>query len=241
MESGSAGTIPLLNASRRELLWEAFAANITVCASAVRGSTFPCLRNATAPDLLSSWAAAAAVFPDRFLFVPVIDGPDGLLPDIPSKLHAAGNFSKIPFIAGTVLDEGTDFVSQQIQTTVQLFFFLFAIGNPYPQDAAAGFEQAIEGLFLLYIVDPASGSPFGTGNETSGLSIFYKLAAAIFGDVTFQATRREWMQAAKAAGVTTYGYMFADQNVAAVDPSRGGAYPCSNSPWLCWQPPFDIR
>lgn len=37
---------------------------------------------------------------------PVLDGPQGLYPDLPSRLVKKGHFAKLPFISGTVLDEG---------------------------------------------------------------------------------------------------------------------------------------
>lgn len=223
MESGSATTFPLFNASRRALLWDAFAANTTVCAGVPRGSTFQCLHNATTANLLASWEAAAAVFPDLLPFMPVIDGPDGLLPDLPLDLIAAGHYSKIPFIAGTVLDEGTLFVPQDISVPEELLDVLLSVDSPYPQQFSTQYLQDIETLFGVYSEDPALGSPFGTGNETFGLDPLYKLTSAVFGDMTFQASRQLWIQAAAAAVVPTYGYIFADQNAAAAVPSLGGA------------------
>lgn len=44
---------------------------------------------------------------ELFAWDPTIDGPGGILPDIPSKLLAQGQFARLPFVAGTVLDEGT--------------------------------------------------------------------------------------------------------------------------------------
>ncbi|PIL26547.1 hypothetical protein GSI_12305 [Ganoderma sinense ZZ0214-1] len=224
MESGSAGTLPLFNASRRDLLWDAFAANVSTCAGVLRGSTFPCLRNASASDLLTSWESAISVFPDPFLFVPVLDGPTGLIPDLPSTQLAAGGIPKIPFIAGTVLDEGTAFVPQQLASITDLFNFVLDAVSPYPQTLTTPVQEDVVALLGLYSGDPDSdldGSPFGTGNETFGAGAQYKLAAAMFGDMAFQAPRRAWMQAAAAAGVPAYGYLFADQNAAAADPSLG--------------------
>ena len=231
MESGSASTLPSFTASRRDVVWDTFVANTTECASAAAGSTFACMRNTTTSDLLSSWEAVAAAFPEPFLFVPVIDGPDGLLPDLPSKLLAAGKFSKIPFMAGTVLDEGTDFVPTQISSDAQLEEFIVVADNPFAPSLTLQFQQDVGTLLALYPDNAALGSPFGTGNETFGLSSEYKRAAAMLGDVSFQAPRREWIQAATAAGVTTYGYIFTDQNAAAANPVKGGTYSfCSGSP-----------
>ncbi len=80
----------------------------------------------------------------------------------------------------------------------------------------------------LYPDNPALGSPFGTGNETFGFSSQYKRAAALLGDASFQGPRREWIQAASSAGVTTFGYHFTDQN-AVTTPSKGGMRTLSSS------------
>ncbi|PIL26418.1 hypothetical protein GSI_12175 [Ganoderma sinense ZZ0214-1] len=231
MESGFAGSLPSIDASRGDLLWDAFAANVTVCAGVFRGSTFSCLRNATADALLSSWEAAVEAIPDLFHFVPVIDGPGGLLPDVPSNLLAAGNFSRIPFIAGTVVDEGTDFVPRQISSDLQYPEFVLIAEDPFPEVVTPDFQVSVGTLIALYPDDPAAGSPFGTGNETFGLSSQYKRASAMYGDVSFQAVRRRWIEAATAAGVTAYGYVFADQNVAVADPSKG-VYHASEVPYI---------
>lgn len=80
---------------------------ITACANVTQSDTFSCAQSVDTGTLLTAWQQTAGSFPEPFLFVPVIDGPDGIIPDLPSKLLAAGKFSKIPFIAGTNLDEGT--------------------------------------------------------------------------------------------------------------------------------------
>ena len=225
MESGSSSSLPLFNASRRDLLWDAFTANITGCEGVRRGSTFPCLRNASASELLASWSAAAAVFPDLFLFAPVLDGSSGLIPDLPSKLLAAGRFtSNISLLAGTVLDEGTEFIPQQIFSYYDLLNDFTNAISPYPQVFTAQLESDLAPLLLMYLGDPNLGSPFGTGNETFGAGDLYKVTAALFGDLAFQAPRRAWMEAAVKAGVPAYGYIFADQNAAKADPVLGGMY-----------------
>ena len=88
------------------MVWNAFVSEVPACANATAGDTFACMQSVDTVSLLASWEQVAASFPEPFLFVPVIDGPDGLIPDLPSKLLAAGKFSKIPFIAGTNQDEG---------------------------------------------------------------------------------------------------------------------------------------
>ena len=79
------------------------------------------MQSADTTTLLTAWRETAASFPEPFLFVPVLDGPNGLVPDVPSKLLAEGKFSKIPFIAGTNLDEGESLYSAHLDfSTVEL-------------------------------------------------------------------------------------------------------------------------
>ncbi|KAI1337246.1 Alpha/Beta hydrolase protein [Xylariaceae sp. FL0016] len=46
----------------------------------------------------------------RWPFQPVIDGPGGLIPDLPINSWAAGNVLRIPILTGFNTNEGTDFV-----------------------------------------------------------------------------------------------------------------------------------
>lgn len=200
------------------------------------------MQSADTATLLDAWEQTAASFPQPFLFVPVIDGPDGIIPDLPSKLFAAGKFSNIPFIAGTVLDEGgtlslvadhtthaqcslvapgTDFSPESITTEEEAVQFLLIDDQPFG-DPPPNFEQDVATILQLYPDVPALGSPYGTGNETFGLSSQYKRVAAVLGDASFHAPRRAWTQAASAAGVKTFGYLFDDQK-SVVIPSKGGA------------------
>ena len=235
MESGSTGTLPFFKSTERQDAWDTFVSSIPGCSgTSSAGTSIPCAQNASTATLLSALAKTEVkymAYPYNFLFVPVIDGPGGLLPDTPSTLLAAGNFSKIPFMAGTVLDEGTLFVPQDISVPEELLDVLLSVDSPYPQQFSSQYLQDIETLFGVYSEDPALGSPFGTGNETFGLSSEYKRVAAMLGDMSFQAPWREWIQAATAAGVTTFGYIFTDQNAAAANPVKGGTYSfCSGSP-----------
>ena len=70
------------------------------------GTSIPCAQNASLEDVLSAWELASSLYAGEFLFAPVIDGPNRLIPDLPPKLLSHGKFSKIPFMAGTNLDEG---------------------------------------------------------------------------------------------------------------------------------------
>lgn len=71
------------------------------------GSPFNCLRTVNSSVLLNAFEVSTAPSKQPYPWAPAIDGPGGILPDLPSKLFAAGQFARLPFIAGTNLDEGT--------------------------------------------------------------------------------------------------------------------------------------
>ena len=61
---------------------------------------------ANATDILAALNAtfATGLFP--FQFLPVLDGPGGVVSDSPAKRLSEGSGRQIPLIIGTVLDEG---------------------------------------------------------------------------------------------------------------------------------------
>ncbi|RDB17172.1 Lipase 2 [Hypsizygus marmoreus] len=209
-ESGSAGTALTFNAARREINWQNFVSGVSRCASiATGGNTFGCLRAANSSDILQGLLKSLADAPEKFGFDPTLDGPGGIFPDIPSKLFERGHFARLPFIAGTNLDEGTAFVPPSINASSQIRDSIIANFSP-PIVHPSLLENAADELLRLYPDDPVLGSPFNTGSETFGLSSVFKQASAIDGDINFQAQRRFWMQTASKAGVKTFGYLFTE-------------------------------
>ncbi|KAH9916610.1 extracellular triacylglycerol lipase precursor [Epithele typhae] len=223
-ESGSQGTLPFFNATQRQPAWDALTALLPTCAGFAQNDKFACAREASTDALLTAWTQSAAELPAVFLWAPVIDGPDGLIPDLPSRLLAAGKFSKIPFIAGTNLDDGTDFTPHTLNSTTDLEEFLFVANLPFTTTPPETFEADVAELLVLYPDNPALGSPFGSGNNTFGAGLEYKRGAALLGDVAFQEPRRTWIQTASGFGVPTFGYLFTDQNAALANPSLGVAH-----------------
>ena len=67
-------------------------------------NSFACLMTARADDLLIGIVAGLADEP--FPFRPVLDGPGGIVSDLPARRLSRGAGGRVPFIAGTVLDEG---------------------------------------------------------------------------------------------------------------------------------------
>jgi len=208
-ESGSAATAIEFNAERREIDWQNFVSGVPSCASlALTGNTFDCLRQANTSEIFSGVLNALGRAPEEFGFDPTFDGPGGLLPDMASTILNSGNFAKLPFIAGTNLDEGTIFIPQIPLSTSAIRADLIA--NFTPSAVGRGtplLDSTVDQLLQLYPDDPALGSPFNTGDNDFGVPGF-KRSAAISGDVLFQAPRRAWIQAASGQGVKTFGYLF---------------------------------
>ncbi|KAJ7857231.1 extracellular triacylglycerol lipase precursor [Mycena leptocephala] len=206
-ESGSQATLPLYAPERREAGWETFVAGVPSCASLAKsGSTFACLRSANTTEIFQGISSAMAAAIEQFPWEPVIDGPGGLIPDVPSVLFKCGQFARLPFIAGTNLDEGTSFTDPTVNSSVGISESLVAQYSPSASPRAL--DRSILTLLKLYPDIPSLGSPFNTGNETFGLSSQYKRAAAITGDLWLHSQRRFWMETAAHAGVPTFAYLF---------------------------------
>ena len=102
-----AATPLTFKAAHRENDWTNFVGGVAPCAYKVHSSdTFGCLRKATSGDILTGLLAAIKESPELFAFDPTIDGKGGIYPDIASRLLSKGHFARLPFIAGTNLDEG---------------------------------------------------------------------------------------------------------------------------------------
>jgi hypothetical protein len=122
-ESGSQATSALFTPEAREANWQNFVRGVPSCAStATSGSTFGCLRNASSTEIFEGLSVPS---PDLFPWDLVIDGPGGIIPDLPSVLLKGGQFARLPFIAGTNLDEG----SRRICITMTPFTLSIAIGT----------------------------------------------------------------------------------------------------------------
>ncbi|KAJ7118477.1 extracellular triacylglycerol lipase precursor [Mycena crocata] len=206
-QSGSQATAALFTADRREAQWQKFVGGVASCAStATSGATFGCLRDATTAEIFEGLSSSLAAADEVIPWDPVLDGPGGLIPDLPSVLFKRGHFARLPFIAGTNLDEGTAFASPTVNSTEEFFAALVAMSSP--SVSPTRLEDSVNNLLQLYPDIPAVGSPFNTGNETFGLSSQFKRASAIVGDLDFQSQRRVWMETAANAGVSTFGYLF---------------------------------
>ncbi|KAJ7225244.1 esterase 1 [Mycena haematopus] len=231
-ESGYQGTAALFTPARNEADWETFVSGVPSCSDiATSGSTFECLAKANTTEVLQGFSLVSAVSTNLSPWPPVIDGLGGLIPDLPSVLFKRGQFARLPFIAGTVLDEGTTFVSEAINSTEELYEGILSLFSP--ASSPTTLQDSAQTLLQLYPDIPALGSPFGTGNDTFGLSSQFKRAAAIVGDSDFQAQRRLWMETAANAGVKTFGYLFTEPQPI---PSAVGVFHASELVYVFGQP-----
>ncbi|KAJ6571669.1 esterase 1, partial [Mycena capillaripes] len=219
-ESGNAASPSVFEASTRQSDWDNFVRAVPGCGDCKEDS-FTCLQGANSSALLQAMQTAVAKSHEEFPWAPVLDGPKGLLPDLPSVLMEKGKFARVPFIAGTNLDEGTYLTTPLINSTFTIESYLIA-NYTTSTVPAKELKEAVEKLLQLYPDVPALGSPFNTGNATFGLSSQFKRFAAILGDVWFQSQRRVWMQAANKFGVKTYGYLFSDPGAPALAPPTLG-------------------
>ncbi|KAF8134051.1 extracellular triacylglycerol lipase precursor [Mycena galopus ATCC 62051] len=226
-------SLPLFPPERGETDWKNFVKGVASCTDeANTNMAIPCLQNAGTEEIFAGLSAAAAETTVQFTWGPVLDGLGGLIPDLPSVLFARGQFAKLPFISGTNKDEGTIFRPTTINSTEELVERLTTMFNPAVSEA--DLNASIAELLVLYPDDPALGSPFGTGNQTFGLSPVFKRAAAAFTDLYFLALRRFWMETATNTGVATFGYHYTEPE--SVTPPYDGVAHGSDVPYVYGDP-----
>ncbi|KAJ7720798.1 esterase 1 [Mycena metata] len=207
-ESGSAATTAIFSPYKGEGDWQNFVAGVPSC-SQNTSNAIDCLQqtNVNSSEIMAGWNAADAQSSELFLWTPTIDG--ALLPDLPSRIWANGNFSRVPFICGTNLDEGTIFTPARAFNGQIIFDLIMANFSPtVPSVTTSDLQVAAQKIVQLYPNTTDSGSPSSNGNETAGLPPQYERAATIEGDIAFQSLRRSWAQTAAEAGVKVFGYLF---------------------------------
>ncbi|KAJ7704493.1 esterase 1 [Mycena rosella] len=206
-ESGSAASAAVFEAARGESDWQNFVGGVPSCNVS---RTLDCLQTVVDSDeILAGCSAAAAQAQDLFPWIPTLDGPAGLVRALPSAMLASGSFSRLPFIAGTNMDEGTIFTANYAFDGMIIDQIIVSNFSP-PSTSPSDLQIAAQMIVQLYPNVTALGSPFNTGNETFGLSPQHKRAAAIEGDISFQSQRRLWAQTASAQGIPVFCYLFTE-------------------------------
>jgi acetylcholinesterase len=152
-----------------------------------------------AVDAMVSNATAYSTRPWGF----VIDGK--IIPDAPSKMLARGQFARKPFINGDTLDEGTSYPTRTVSTVDEMWTY-FKSDYLNKDSTWLSNNETKTQLLQLYPDDPALGSPFNTGAELFGAGHEFKRASAIYGDIRYQAPRRDWFYTALKHHVPGWAY-----------------------------------
>ncbi|KAE9385802.1 esterase 1 [Gymnopus androsaceus JB14] len=209
-ESGSAASALTYGPLHRQVDWDNFVSGVPGCQNlSSTNNTFECLKSVNTTAIFNGVVTAQNDLTEQFPWSPAIDGIGGFMPELPSLLFSKGIFAKIPFIAGTNLDEGTVFTQPSYNYTTELIESII-IANYSPPAVESVSESQLENatkeILELYPAIPALGSPFNTGNDTFGLSPGFKRYQ--IGDLLWHSQRRFWIQTASNAGVKTFGYLF---------------------------------
>ncbi|KAL1679332.1 Alpha/Beta hydrolase protein [Schizophyllum commune] len=213
--SGYAGTTIPKPASANQPSWDSFS-SLVGCTS-TSGGVLDCLRGADSEAVMD--AVRQVVPKTTFNWWPALDGANGLIPDLPSNIWAAGGYTQVPSIAGAHLDDGTWFAPTQVSNETLVRLLLQTLLSP-PVDGHTDDElqSMIDEILALYPDDPALGSPYNTGNETFGLSSTYKRVSAILGDDMFHSQRRLFQQTSTKAGVPTLDVQYMFHNLTSAAP-----------------------
>ncbi|KAJ8688755.1 hypothetical protein PTI98_013510 [Pleurotus ostreatus] len=135
-------------------------------------STVGCTGRNVMQCLRSAFMGAIVSAINQNTVIPVIDGPGGFLPDLPSRLIASGKFSNVEFIGGHCTNDGRTFVvstPEQFNTEDDTRRFLL---TRWSRITMATMEKA----FQLYPAPDSPGSPFETE---------YARAAQMFQDIVY--------------------------------------------------------
>lgn len=200
MQSGGSATFPGFTAERNEPEWQAFVGRVPSCSGvATSGNALSCLQSASTEEITSAVLQSVTLenIINNLFWTPTIDGPGGVFPDLASRLYSRGQFARLPFIAGTNLDEGgclvimfRDLSLYSFESTGTLFAHQTPVTTEFLQDelvavssrrsgSTADLEAAVAGLLERYPEVPSIGSPYGTGDELFGLPASYKRHASI--------------------------------------------------------------
>ncbi|KAJ1301999.1 hypothetical protein OPQ81_000834 [Rhizoctonia solani] len=220
LESGPPETIHAFKPSDpvREAAFQ-FIVNATGCSN--DSSSFQCVQNAPADilsqaneDVLALEPYYKANFPAPTIFGPTWAPEDEFITKPIHELLHSGKFARVPFISGAQLDEGPIFVdgpATNISSDQDIINWLtasfpglyFGISN----------VTAVQALLKLYPTSLAAGSPYGTGNETFGKGAQYKRFGSLFGDLLFQAPRRDHLNSATKFGVRSWSYILKESSL----------------------------
>ncbi|KAF8180434.1 Alpha/Beta hydrolase protein [Pholiota molesta] len=135
------------------------------------GPVMDCLRKASIGALVSATNRSP-----NGAFAPIIEGPTGFLPDLPSRLITAGKFSPVEFIGGHCTGDGNTFAGGKPTQFVTEDDIRTHVFSRWPGVTNDTITQALS----LYPAPDAPGSTFSTQ---------YERATAMAGDIVFTCIR----------------------------------------------------
>ncbi|SGY82148.1 BQ5605_C009g05548 [Microbotryum silenes-dioicae] len=244
MLSGSPTSFPVPwphEAARRSTHTLEEAAGCPKAAPGNRGSTYElnlikCLRQLPLDSLMRSTIGLQRY---QFPWYPVVESnsKDAWLTRKPSEMMASVRSRRVPFITGTVLDEGTKFTDAGMESEA-------SIENALRRSFAWVFDSVQDGLLSrlweLYPDVLRHGSPYNTDRETFGLAPAYKRAASILGDLFFRAPKLFFLNEMRdvASTVTASGkqsmwnYLYSYQSPTKFDPKAGISHGADLADWF---------
>ncbi|KAF8074740.1 Alpha/Beta hydrolase protein [Lyophyllum atratum] len=168
-----------------------------------------CLRSASIGALVS----AINRVPNG-AFAPVIEGPSGFLPDLPSRLITASKFSKVDFVGGHCTGDGKSFAvgkpdDFQVDDDIRRLVF-----SRWPGVSNATIDKAL----ALYPAPGTSGSPFATQ---------WDRASTMAGEIVFSCMDWFLAESLLANGVKniySYSWNAPDTVLYNASPYRGAAH-----------------
>ena len=154
-----------------------------------------------------------------------INGATGFYATRASIAVNNNSYAHVPVITGSEEDEGTMFANKHLATTDQ--FQKWILDCFAANQSNATYLDAWTAAFEAYPDDPTKGSPFEAVNKTDRFyspdTNQYKRAAALYGDIRYQAGRRFFIRQAsdpKRGNVAVYNYQYKIPRP--VDPAKLG-------------------
>ncbi|KAK0217400.1 alpha/beta-hydrolase [Armillaria nabsnona] len=172
----SIGFGPTLTEAEVELAF-LYASKVIGCSP--DNNVMACLRRASLGALVS--AINSMPTNPLYQFSPVIEGPTGFLPGLPSRLIESGNFSTVEFIGGHCANDGRTFAGGAPEDFVTDSDIKRLVFSRWPAVSNATMAKAL----ALYPSPQISGSPFATQ---------YDRAWTMAGEIVF--TCMDWYLAA---------------------------------------------
>ncbi|KAH8767278.1 carotenoid ester lipase [Diaporthe sp. PMI_573] len=163
-----------------------------------------CLKVADFDDIMTAVNEEGFALGPRSLASTWTIRPDGKhLKESPHRLAAAGKIASVPLIIGDMRDEGTAFsLLAQLETLTDKDFAKYFKEVWWPKATDAEISRLME----LYPPDITQGSPFGTG-VLNAVTPNFKRLAAVVGDYSFQAQRRNLLAHYNTSEQTVWNYI----------------------------------